>query len=386
VLRFAVVGGGVSGLTAAYLLSQRYAVTLFEASPRVGGHTYTVPVETPEGRKAIDMGFIVFNEPNYPGFTRLLARLGVATQSSEMSFSVSCLGSGLEYRATSLDSIFAQRTNLLRPSFHRMLRDIVRFNRSSKDLLESMNGDQPTLAELVERGRYSRRFLEHYLVPMGSAIWSADPEQMLTFPARHLLQFFRNHGFLDTSGALPWRTVTGGSERYVEAMVRPFAERIRLRTPVRAVRRLPTHVEVSTDGGTERFDQVVIASHSDQALRLLADPTSEEREVLGAIRFQPNETVLHTDRRLMPRNQRAWASWNYVVPKASTGRVNVTYYSNRLQSIHSAEDYLVTLNRTREIRPETLLEWVELHHPIFDFPALGAQKRLAEVSGRNRTS
>jgi uncharacterized protein len=385
-MKFAVIGGGVSGLTAAYLLSQRYPVTLFEASPRLGGHTHTVLVDAPEGRKAVDMGFIVFNEKNYRGFTKLLGRLAVETQPSEMSFSVSSVETGLEYRATSLDSVFAQRTNLFRPSFHRMLRDIVRFNGSARDLLHSMNGDNPTLEELVTRGNYSRRFLEHYLVPMGSAIWSADPEQMLSFPARYLLQFFANHGFLETTDPLPWRTVKGGSQSYVDVIVKPFADGIRLRAPVRAVRRFPAYVEISTDEGTERFDHVIIASHSDQALRMLADPTPREKAVLGAIRYQSNETVLHTDRTLLPRRKKAWASWNYMVPKEPTGRVNVTYYSNRLQSIQSETDFLVTLNRTHDIQPESLLEWREFHHPIYDFPAVDAQKKVSEVSGSNRTS
>jgi predicted NAD/FAD-binding protein len=361
-------------------------VTLFEAAPRLGGHTYTVPVETERGEIGVDIGFIVFNEKNYPGFVRLLGELGVSSQESEMSFSVRCEKTGLEYRSTSLDTLFAQRRNLLSPSFHRMLLDVLRFQRRAPELLENGNGGGPTLEEYVRASGYSRRFWEHYLVPMGSAIWSAAPGNMGSFPASTLVRFFANHGFLDPSGSLRWRTIQGGSRTYVERIARPFAERTRLGTPVRAVRRHRTHVELSTDGATESFDHVVIAAHGDQALAMLADPTPAERETLGAIAFQPNDTVLHTDSGLLPRRRRAWASWNYVVPAEPRSRAEVTYYSNRLQNLKGAPPLCVTLNRRDRVRPDAVLEAVEFHHPIHTLASLRAQKRFSEISGKNRTS
>jgi predicted NAD/FAD-binding protein len=384
--RIGVIGGGISGLTAAYLLSKRYEVTLFEAANRLGGHTYTVPVETERGSARVDMGFIVFNERNYPLFVRLLRSLGVDSQPSEMSFSVRSERSGVEYRSTSLDSLFSQRRNLLSPSFYRLLSDIVRFNRKSRELLGKENGGEPTLEEYVRAGRFSPRFWEEYLVPMGSAIWSAAPESMRRFPASYLVRFFANHGFLDSDGGLPWRTIRGGSDRYLNRIVAPFADRIRLGTPVRGIRRHPDRVELHTDKGTFSFDHVVIATHSDQALAMLKDPTRLEEETLSEIPYQTNDVALHTDRRALPRNRRAWASWNYVVPQSNAERAHVTYYSNRLQSIESAIDFCVTLNRTDSIRAESLLERVDFHHPIYSSRAIEAHAQRASMNGRNRTS
>jgi predicted NAD/FAD-binding protein len=286
--RTAVVGGGISGLTAAYLLSNVHEVTLFEASTRLGGHTYTVPVGTESGALHVDMGFIVFNEANYPLFTRLLRKLEVDSQPSEMSFSVRSEATGLEYRSTSLDTLFAQRRNLFSPSFYRLLRDIVRFNRESRELLVNGNGPGPTLEDYVARGGYSRRFWNEYLVPMGSAIWSAAPQNMRRFPASYLVRFFANHGFLDSNGGIPWRTIRGGSHSYLGPLALPFANRVRLRTPVRAIRRHRDFVSVSTDAGTDSFDHVVIAVHTDQAIAMLVDPTEAEKEILGNIPYQTN--------------------------------------------------------------------------------------------------
>ncbi len=308
------------------------------------------------------------------------------SQPSEMSFSVRSEATGLEYRSTSLDTLFAQRRNLVSPSFHLMLRDIVRFNRRSRELLKNGNGPGPTLEEYVRAGRYSRRFWEEYLVPMGSAVWSAAPENMRLFPASLLVRFFANHGFLDSKDGLRWRTIRGGSQSYLRRIVLPLADRIRLGTPVREIRRHPDRVTVATEEGTASFDHVVIAAHSDQALAMLKDPTESERELLGKIRYQANDTVLHTDRSLLPRNRRAWASWNYVVPEAPASRPRVTYYSNRLQSLGDSPDFCVSLNQTESIRPDRILERVEFHHPIYTRAALDAHSRVSEVSGRNRTS
>lgn len=379
-------------MTAAYLLSKRFEVTLYEASPRIGGHTYTVPVQTEEGVQPVDIGFIVFNEKNYPNFVRLMRELGVESRPSEMSFSVRVEATGLEYRGSSLDTLFAQRRNVFSPSFHRMLYDVMKFNRCSRELLAKGDGNGnghghgPTLEEYVRRGGYSRAFWEHFLVPMGSAIWSAGPQSMRQFPAAYLARFFHNHGFLETSGAPPWRTLVGGSSSYVAPITKPYADRIRLGEPVRGIRRFEDHVEVAADGGTDHFDHVVVAAHSDQALAMLVDPSPEERSVLGAIPYQPNETVLHTDGSFLPRSGRARASWNYVVPSTPSERANVTYYSNRLQGIDSSTDFCVTLNRGDEIPPARVLESVTFHHPIYSFAGLEAQKRRDAMNGHNRTS
>lgn len=385
-MKFAVVGGGVSGLVAAYLLSKRYEVTLYEAGTQVGGHTHTVDTETDDGMVSVDMGFIVFNEENYPGFVRLLDELGVSSKPSDMSFGVSSELSGLEYRGTTLGSLFAQKRNILSPAFHRMLLEVSRFRKQARSLIANGNGYNPSLGEYLQSGGYSQRFIEEFIVPMGAAIWSADSRQMKAFPARYLVQFFENHRFLDMSGQPVWRTVEGGSRTYVDRITKPFGERIRLRSAVREVRRFATHVEIATDDDVSRFDHVVIGAHSDQALRMLQAPTPAEEEILGAIAYQQNDTVLHTDIAVMPRTKGAWASWNVRVPAERGSGVNVTYHSNRLQGIDHSDDFLVTLNRTDEIRPDRVIERVMFDHPIYTFDALAAQKRRDEISGRNRTS
>jgi predicted NAD/FAD-binding protein len=385
-MRIAIVGGGVSGLTAAYVLTRKHEVTVFEASTRLGGHTYTVSLPSPTGTVAVDMGFIVFNEERYPNFVRLLRELDVDFQGSEMSFSVRSEKTGLEYRPSSINTLFAQRRNLLSPSFYRMVLDILRFNRKSRELLQNGNHSRTTLEEFVAANGYSRRFWEDFLVPMGSAIWSAAPDNVSRFPASYFARFFANHGFLEPRGGFPWRTIRGGSHRYLRRIVLPFADRIRLGTPVREIRRHADRVTVATDEGTSSFDHVVVAAHSNQALAMLKDPSDAEKEVLGAIPYQPNDTVLHTDVSLLPRNRSTWASWNYLVPARAQARPLVTYYSNRLQNLGDAPHYCVTLNQTETIRPERILERVEFHHPIYAQAALDAHARISEVSGRNRTS
>jgi predicted NAD/FAD-binding protein len=303
-----------------------------------------------------------------------------------MSFSVRSEASGLEYRPTSLNTLFAQRRNLFSPSFYLMLRDILRFHRRSRELLRNGNGRGPTLEEYVREGGYSRRFWEDYLVPKTSAIWSAAPENVRRFPASYLVRFLANHGFLESRGGLLWRTIRGGSHNYLRRIVLPFADRVRTGTPVREIRRYPDRVTVATDGGTSTFDHVVIAAHSDQALAMLKDPSEAEKEVLGAIPYQTNDTVLHTDPRLLPTNRRAWASWNYVVPARPQSRPRVTYYSNRLQRLPADPHFCVTLNQTESIRPDRILERIPFHHPIYTQAALDAHSRRSELSGRNRTS
>jgi len=344
------VGAGVSGLVTAHLLHPDHDVTVYEAGSYAGGHTNTQTVETERGSHEVDTGFIVFNDRNYPRFERLLARLGVASQPSTMSFSVSDEAGDFEYSGASPNGLFAKRSHLASPVFARMVADLVRFNRDAKRLLASR--EDPSLAAFLEQRGYSRAFVDRLIVPQASAVWSADPAQMWSFPARFLAEFFENHGVLGVRDRPRWRTVQGGSRRYVEALVRPLGDRLRLSTPVSAIRRYEDHVTVTPRGGEpERFDEVVLAAHADQSLAMLEDPSDRELELLGAFPYQPNEVVLHTDERLLPRRRRAWASWNYHLLDEPAGRPTVTYHMNRLQSLTADRELCVTLNRTEAIDP-----------------------------------
>lgn len=381
--RIAVVGTGIAGLLSAWLLARRHDVTVFEAGSYAGGHTNTLDVHA-EGRDyAVDTGFIVFNHRTYPHFTRLLERLGVPSRETTMSFSVRCERTGLEYNGTSLDTLFAQRRNLLRPSFWGMLRDIMRFNREASALLDAPD-DSLTMGELLRDGGYGRAFIDHYIVPMGGAVWSAPSDAMLAFPAAMFVRFFHNHGFLQVRDRPVWRTVSGGSREYVKRLVEPLAGRVRLRSPVTRVRRTPTAVELDSNGRRERFDAVVLACHSDQALGMLADPSDAEREVLGALPYQENEAVLHTDQSLMPRAPRAWAAWNAHLTRDPRDRVAVTYDMNELQGLDSRDHFLVTLNRGDDIDPDRVLRRITYHHPVFTTDGMAAQRRHGEISGADR--
>lgn len=386
-MRIAIVGSGISGLVVAYLLNGGNEITVFESDDRVGGHAHTVDVESSDGRLGVDTGFVVFNEGAYPHFTKLLKRLGVQSQVSDMSFSVQCAATGLEYSSTSIDTLFAQRGNLLRPSFYRMLADIRRFYRTSQEVLNG-NGEfeRVTLGDYLRDRRYSRSFIEQHIIPMGAAIWSSGNAQLESFPVRPFVRFFDNHGFLKITRRSPWRTIRGGSRSYVDAITSGFRDRIRLRTPVRSIRRFDDRVEITTDEKpAERFDCVVIAAHSDQALRMLADPSDAERSVLGAIAYQRNDTVLHTDRRLLPSREKVWASWNYHRPNPTSDRVSITYLMNRLQKLPSATPYAVSLNRGDDVDESEVLRRMVYHHPVYDADAFAAQKRHAEISGVRRT-
>ena len=383
--RIAIIGAGVSGLVCAYLLDRDHDVTLFEAEERVGGHANTTRVEL-EGRSFdVDTGFVVYNEVTYPNFVKLLDRLGVESEPTSMSFGVRCDRTGLEYCGTSLNTVFAQRRNLVRPSFYRMLRDIVRFNKDAQRLLEQ-GIEAPTLGEFFRVQRYGREFVEQYIVPMASAIWSADPARTLDFPAHFFVRFFHNHGLLGMTGHLQWRVIRGGSRRYVEPLIRSFRDRIRTSTPVRSVSRLPDGVAVTPDGQPEeRFDEVILATHSDQALRLLSDPTESERQLLSALPFQENETVLHTDDSILPRNRRARASWNYRIPADGGDRVTVTYDMSRLQNLETGRPVCVSLNESGYVNPAKVIRRMESAHPLFTPGSLEAQARHAEISGAGRT-
>ena len=379
-LRVAVVGSGIAGNVAAYRLHEQHDVTVFEANAWPGGHTNTIDVEEDGRRLAVDTGFIVFNDRTYPNFIELLDEIGQPSRRSEMSFSVQSPSRMLEYCGSTLDSLFADRRNLLRPSFHRMIRDILRFNREAVDTLR-FEADDQTVGGYLERRRYSREFRDHYLVPMAAAIWSAEPVAIDDMPLRFLVRFFDNHGLLQLKDRPVWRTILGGSREYVRRLVEGFRDRIRLDCPVRQVRRFDDRVEIVTDQhGVEAFDAVFIACHSDQALTLLDEPTAVEREVLSAIAYQENEAVLHTDETLMPRRRKAWASWNYHLPADERERVAVTYNMNILQGLEAKRQYLVTLNDDSAIDPDSVIHRVQYEHPVFTMSALSAQARQAELN------
>jgi uncharacterized protein len=384
-VKIAVIGAGISGNVAAATLHRDHEVTVFEAGDHVGGHSHTHRVQH-EGREyAVDTGFIVYNERTYPAFSSLLAELGVETQLSSMSFSVRCESTDMEYNGTTINSLFAQRSNLFRPAFHRMWRDILRFNRHAPLAVER-GGSELTLGDYVREHCYSPQFVNHYLLPMAAAIWSATPVDVETMPARFLIGFFRNHGMLNVNDRPQWRTVVGGSRRYVEKLVAPFRSRIHLRTPVESVQRLATHVQIKVRGAeAQRFDQVFFACHSDQALRLLSDATPAEREVLGAMRYQANEVVLHSDVSLLPRRRLAWAAWNYHLPRNPVDRVCVTYNMNILQGLQSQSPLCVTLNRGDAIAPEKVLRRLTYDHPVFTSQAVAAQSRQRELNGALRS-
>jgi predicted NAD/FAD-binding protein len=391
-MRIAIVGAGVSGLVVAHLLHPRHDVTVFEAGAHAGGHANTIRVDTPNETHEVDTGFIVFNDRNYPNFERLLSTLGVAWQPSTMSFSVSDGVGDFEYSGASPNGLFANRRHLIAPWFHRMVVDLVRFNRAARELLAfDEPGRGPSLGEWLERGRFSRAFIDRLIVPQASAVWSADPRQMWTFPARFLAEFFDHHGMLGLRGRPRWRVIAGGSRLYVDALIAPFADRIRLRTPVDTVKRGSDAVLVRLRGGeAERFDEVVIATHSDQALALLEDASPREREVLAAIPYQENEAVLHTDTRMLPRRRRAWASWNYHlqpegVARGTPGRATVTYHMNRLQSLRAEREFCVTLNRTEAIDPASVITKISYAHPVFTAAGVQAQRNFEQISGWRRT-
>jgi uncharacterized protein len=382
--RVAVVGAGISGLTVAHLLHDRHDVTVFEAGSYAGGHTNTVRVDLADQTLHVDTGFIVFNDRNYPHFQALLARLGVATQPTTMSFSVSAVDEDFEYAGTPR-GLVAQPGNLTRPAFVRMVGEYVRFNRDARLLLDS-GDDAISLGDWLSERRYSDAFVRRLIVPQAAAVWSADPEQMWSFPARFLVRFFHNHGMLSLTGRPRWRTVSGGSARYVEALTRPFVDRIRLRTPVAAIHRHHDHVLITPRGGEpERFDEVVLATHADQSLAMLADATERERSILGAVPYQRNEAVLHTDRSLLPRRRAAWSSWNYHLLGEPTGRATVTYHMNTLQRLACRRELCVTLNRTEAIDPERVIAAIPYAHPVFTPAGCAAQLRHGEISGINRT-
>jgi predicted NAD/FAD-binding protein len=384
-VKIAIVGAGIAGLTAAHRLHERHELTVFEAGSYPGGHTNTVRVDTADATHHVDTGFIVFNDRNYPRFERLLGELGVASQPSTMSFAVSDEAGDFEYSSTSVNGLFAKRAHLVTPSFLRMVAEVRRFQAAARRLL--LDGDAVTsLGHWVESLGFSRPFIDRLIVPQASAVWSAEPAQMWSFPARFLAEFFDNHGMLGLRDRPRWRVVSGGSARYVDALTRPWRHRLRLNAPVQAIARAEDHVTVKPRGGEpERFDHVVVATHSDQALAMLADATDREHEILGAIPYQHNQAVLHTDASLLPRRRRAWASWNYHLLDKPSDRTTVTYHMNRLQSISADREFCVTLNRSHAIDPGEVIRTIDYAHPVYTAGGAAAQERHGEISCHGRT-
>ncbi len=379
-MRIAIVGTGIAGNVAAYKLRQDHDITVYEALSHVGGHTNTVDVPAGNRTIAIDTGFIVFNDRTYPNFIELLDEIGQESQQSVMSFSVSSGDGGLEYNGSGLNALFAQRRNILRPPFFRMIRDILRFNREVMAALP-VEDDGQTVGEYLLRHGYSHEFMNDYLVPMAAAIWSAEPVAIRHMPLHFLVRFFDNHGLLQLKDRPVWRVIKGGSREYVTKLIAGHRDRIRLETPVRRVVRHAAGVEIITDRhGSEWYDAVFLACHSDQALAMLDRPTSAERDVLGAIRYQDNEAVLHTDASVLPQRRRAWAAWNYHIPRDPHRHVAVTYNMNLLQGLDCDEQYCVTLNNDRQIDPAKLIRRIEYQHPVFSRDGVAAQLRQAELN------
>lgn len=385
-MNIAIIGSGIAGLTCAHLLHRQHDITVFEASASIGGHTHTVDVEVDGSTYAIDTGFIVFNDWTYPHFIDLMNELGVASQPTEMSFSVHDPRSATEYNGNNLNSLFAQRRNLLSPAFWGMLRDILRFNREAlADLEGERIAADTTLGDYLTAGRYGTRFIEHYIVPMGAAIWSMSAAGMLDFPLQFFIRFCKNHGLLSVSDRPQWRVITGGSRSYLAPLTSRFADRIRVNSPVLWVERDAQGVTIFSKAGRERFDRVVFACHSDQALRLLAQPSPAETEILGALTYADNEVVLHTDTRLLPDRPLAWASWNYRLGGGPQRPAAVTYNMNILQGIHSDTTFCVSLNQTDAIDPDKILRRFAYAHPQYSLAGLAAQARWGELQGELNT-
>ncbi len=383
-MKIAIIGAGISGLTAAWLLMKSHDIVIYEANDYAGGHTHTIDVQAEGTCYAVDTGFIVFNEVTYPTFCRLLADLEVPSQQAPMEFSVRNLGSGVEFSPRTVGTLFAQGRNVFSLSFYRMLIEAMRLQSEFDHIIEG------TMEMEIDRflsGRgYSRRFIEELIIPLGASLWSSGPEEFRNFPVGNFARFFKNHGFLKRGKGLTWRVVRGGSRRYVEPLIARLGDRLRLSSPVKSLERTADSVILEEAGGEKKpFDHAVIAVHSDQALALLSSATEREREILGAIPYQENQVMLHTDTSLLPKRRALWASWNYLIPEKSRERVAVTYDMNILQSLHATREFLVTLNNPSGISKDTVIGTYTYHHPIYRPVAMEAQKRHAEISGQNRT-
>ncbi len=379
-MKIAIIGTGIAGNLVAYHLNKQHDISVFEANNYAGGHTHTHNISIDDETHQIDTGFIVFNQKTYPNFIKLLEELNVEYQESYMSFSVQNRQSGLEYNGTSLNSLFAQRRNFLRPSFYRMIKDILRFNRECVTLFETQN-NQIGLGEYLLKNKYSTQFVNDYIVPMGAAVWSTDPKSMFQFPARFFVQFFSNHGFLNVNERPQWYVIKGGSSQYVTPLIKSHRDKIRLSSPVENIRRANNKVYIRSNGQEEMFDYVFIASHSDQAINMLQQPTQLEREVLGAIPYSKNEAVLHTDDSVLPKRKLAWAAWNYHLESEQQEQVALTYNMNILQSLQSKHTFCVSLNHHDAIDEKKIIKRINYTHPFFTREGVAAQNRHSEING-----
>jgi predicted NAD/FAD-binding protein len=384
-MRVAVIGSGISGLGTAWLLSRKHEVHLFEKYGRLGGHTHTVVHDVAGRTLPLDTGFIVYNERTYPLLTRLFAELSVETQASDMSFSVSCADPDMEYASHGLRGLFADPSLILSAAYLKMLADVVRFGRRGRRILAGSGDPRATIAEFLADGGFSESFARYYLMPMVSAIWSSGTGLAADYPRDPLLRFLDNHGLLQVAGQPEWRTVAGGSHSYIPELTRPLGDRIHLGSGVQRIHRGVADVELVLSDGSYRFDHVVIAAHADQALRLLAEPSADEAELLGQWRYSVNDTWLHTDTALMPRRRAAWASWNYLMADASRKSASLTYHLNRLQRLDEDREYLVSLNPEYEPAPSTVIRRMSYTHPIFTADSVATQSELGRINGRNRT-
>ncbi|WP_339742199.1 FAD-dependent oxidoreductase [uncultured Rubinisphaera sp.] len=390
-MKIAIIGSGISGLTCAHMLHPHHEITLYEASDYVGGHTHTIDVQTSLGLQGIDTGFIVYNERTYPNFIGLLESLNVATQETRMGFSVRCHETDFEYNGESLGGLIADRRNLLRPRFYRMLWDITRFYRETAEFLqrsqESDRADQElTVAEFAQKHRYSQAFIKYHLLPMGAAIWSCNVKTFGEFPFRFVAEFYQNHGLIQVSNRPMWRVIQGGSQQYVNKLTATFADRIRLQTPVTSVERHNGKVRLTSSTGVEEFDHVILACHSDTALKLVQDPDMFEREVLEALPYTANTAILHTDESILPKRRKNWASWNYALHPEQDNVPTLTYNMNILQSLQTKETYCVTLNSSDYIDQAHILGTYQYDHPVFTTKREQAQNRHDELIGRNGLS
>lgn len=385
-MKIAIIGAGIAGNTIAWHLHKEHEITVFESEAHVGGHTHTHLIKAFDREYNIDTGFIVYNDWTYPNFIKMLDQLGVETQASHMSFSVRDEVSGLEYNGTNLNSLFAQRMNLFKPTFLWMIKDILRFNKEAPLLLDDAKQDM-SFGEYLKKNGYGQSFVRDYIIPMGSAIWSADPNQMFDFPAKFFIRFFHHHGMLSVSNRPQWRVIKGGSQAYVSKLTANFKDRIHTNTPVESVTRNQHGVLVKPKGvEAQQFDWVFFACHSDQALHMLTDATNDEHAVLGALPYQKNKIVLHTDANLMPKRKLAWAAWNYHLTPKPLGLAAVTYNMNILQSLESPEPFLVTLNHTANIDPAKVIKTLNYTHPVFTAEGIAAQAKHALISGVNHTA
>lgn len=385
-MKIAIVGSGIAGLMSAHTLHPFHDITVFEANDYAGGHTNTIAVREGDRSLGVDTGFIVFNPVHYPNFTALLDRLGVPSQPTSMSFSVRCDRTGLEYNGTSLNKLFSQRRNALKPWYWNFLRDILRFNREAPELLEGAPDDRVTVTQYVEQKRLGRAFLDYYLVPLGSSLWSSPSQHFRQFPIRFVVEFLNNHCMLQVEGRTEWRVVQSGSRTYVDAITAPFRDRIRLNSPVRQVCRVNNTVEVTSLHGPEMFDEVVLATHSDQALRLVANPDETEAKILESFPYQSNLAVLHTDSSVLPRRRMAWGSWNYRIPPTDSDRASVTYNMNMLQSLAGESTYCVSLNQDTDLDRSRVIRRIPYEHPLFSRNRHEAQSRHPELIRRNGIS